>query len=144
MRVVPVEHGMRVLHRAEVAVPDISVEDTLVLKQTAHIIRRAHVPVRDRHARRRAPVDDVAPVASPPRQLASAIANISDQYVMNGDIYLLTELHAARVPSARVVPTTHASAGIVLSLVSENRRDSRFDAFSFFARRARAPASSAS
>jgi len=83
-------------------------------------------------------------VASPPRQLASAIANISDQYVMNGDIYLLTELHAARVPSARVVPTTHASAGIVLSLVSENRRDSRFDAFSFFARRARAPASSAS
>jgi hypothetical protein len=59
-------------------------------------------------------------VASPPRQLASAIANISDQYVMNGDIYLLTELHAARVPSARVVPTTHASAGIVLSLVSEN------------------------
>jgi hypothetical protein len=80
-------------------------------------------------------------VASPPRQLASAIANISDQYVMNGDIYLLTELHAARVPSARVVPTTHASAGIVLSLVSENRRDSRFDAFSFFARRARAPSS---
>jgi hypothetical protein len=83
-------------------------------------------------------------VASPPRQLASAIANISDQYVMNGDIYLLTELHAARAPSARVVPTTHASAGTVLSLVSENRRHSRFDAFSFLARRARAPASSAS
>ena len=80
-------------------------------------------------------------MASPPRQLASAIANISDQYVMNGDTYLLAELHAARVPSARVVPTTHASAGIVLSLVSEKRRHSRFDAFSFLAR---APASSAS
>jgi hypothetical protein len=64
---------------------------------------------------------------------------------MNGDIYLLTELHAARVPSARVVPTTHASAGIVLSLVSENLaiRDSTRSPSSR-ARRARARASSAS
>jgi hypothetical protein len=60
-------------------------------------------------------------VASPPRQLASAIANICDQYVMNGDTYLLAELHAARVPSARVVPTTPASAGIV-----RQREASRF------------------
>jgi hypothetical protein len=111
---------------------------------SAHIIHRAHVPVRDRHARRRASVDDVAPVASPPRQLASAIANISDQYVVNGDTYPLAELHAARAPSARVFPTTHAPVGTVLSLVSENCRHSRFDAFSFLARRARAPASSAS
>ena len=83
-------------------------------------------------------------MASPPRQLASAIANISDQYVMNGDIYLLTELHAARAPSARVFPTTHAPASTVRILVRENRRESRFDAFSFLARRARASASSAS
>ena len=33
---------MRVLHRADVAVPDISVEGTLVLKQTAHIIHAYH------------------------------------------------------------------------------------------------------
>jgi hypothetical protein len=63
---------------------------------------------------------------------------------MNGDIYLLTELHAARAPSARVFPTTHAPASTVRILVRENRRHSRFDAFFFLARRARTPASSAS
>jgi hypothetical protein len=83
-------------------------------------------------------------VASPPRQFASAIAHISDQYVVNGETYPLAELHAARAPSARVVQTTPAPVGTVRILVHENRRHSRFDAFFFLARRARTPASSAS